>query len=397
MQPAKDAEDLAVKSGVDADAVVAHHHGDAPRIVRTRHRADDDLGLRILIVLQPVGNQIGEQLRDACRIADDVGERAFRHEVGLSALQQIDEVLANGRHDLDHIERFRRPRNLPRLAQVQKLIDERSEPTAGTDQMIDVLEPVRPQRGGVLLREQMAICLQRSQRLLQVMRDHMSECFQLAVDGAQPLIGAFELVAARTQLVGQAVPFGQIEGGTAVANEVAGLIVNGHGVQPNINDAAVLLAPLRFQLAFPRRHALGNRRIARHSRWREQARKFLPLQFLAFIAERVQERVVEGNELAVAVHAEVHHRSILVQLPIAQLQARQILADGAPLFLNRRQLVPRCVELEFLLQHHRRQIDKSAIESAHLARAISFGPDVEPDVDERFLRSINLLRDDEPA
>ena len=74
-------------------------------IVAARQGADDDGGGGILIVLQAVGDEIGEQLRDADRIAAHVGERAVRQDARLFALDEIDEILPHGGDDLDQVER----------------------------------------------------------------------------------------------------------------------------------------------------------------------------------------------------------------------------------------------------------------------------------------------------
>ena len=122
----------------------------------------------------------------------------------------------------------------------------RAEPAAGPDQMIDVLEPVRAELGAVVLGEEVAEGLQGAQRFLKVVRDDVGEVLQLAVDRRSRSIGPLQLVAAGAEFVGEAVLLGQIEGGAARANEAALLVVHGHRAQPDIDERAVLLAPLRL-------------------------------------------------------------------------------------------------------------------------------------------------------
>ena len=136
--------------------------------------------------------------------------------------------------------------------------------------MIDVVKSVGPQLGGVLLGQKLTAHLQRPQRLLQVMRNHVRERLEFTVDAEQALVGPFEFIAASTQFVGQVILHGQIEGRTAEAHELPVVIGDGDRIHPDINNRAVLLAPLGFEFALTRRRRLGNRDVTPPRRCRQQ-------------------------------------------------------------------------------------------------------------------------------
>ncbi len=138
-------------------------------------------------------------------IAAHGGKRALRQQRRLLTLDQSDQIVAYGRNRFDQVEDLAGALDAAGLAQCQQVIDQVPKAPARLDQMIDVLKAVRTELTGKILGQDIAVRLQGTQGLLEIVRDDVREIFQFTVDKTEPRVGAFQLIAAGTQLVRQAV------------------------------------------------------------------------------------------------------------------------------------------------------------------------------------------------
>ena len=214
------------------------------------------------------------------------------------------------------------------LAQLQQLVNQQAQTMAGTDEMIDVLVTVfRAELGAMLLGEQTTIALQGAQRLFQVVRDDVREIFQLPVNAAQPLVHALELIAAGTQLVASRFFWLRSRAAcdsvrTGPARRKRGRCGSTHESYCRPSSAASWV----YELAFLARHAFGKHGAILHRR-RQKISVGMSLQLLTFVAQRSQQGIIHRDELSLGVDAEVHDRSVMVQLVIAELEPGQIAVD----------------------------------------------------------------------
>ena len=170
MQTAKHAENLLMILRFDANAIVAdEQRGQRQAVVATVRcwqRPNDDFGLRVLVVAQRVGDEIGQHLHDTFGIAHNRWQKAFDAHDGLGSLDQIVQAIQYRLNRRIPVERMRGVDDATGAAEHQQIVDQPSQPTAALDQMVDVLAPFRPQNAAIILLQKLAERLNRPQRLL---------------------------------------------------------------------------------------------------------------------------------------------------------------------------------------------------------------------------------------
>ena len=117
------------------------------------------------------------------------------------------------------------------------------------DEMADEFLALGAQLRSVILGQEIAECLERAQRLLEVVRDDIGKIVQFVVDAPQLLVGMAQFLGLPAQGVGQPVALGDILGGAARTKEMALGVLDGHRANPDVDGGAVLLDPLGLDLA----------------------------------------------------------------------------------------------------------------------------------------------------